>query len=346
MNFIYFSEIKDASFNLALEDYLYQNFADFTADRIILLYVNEPCFVLGKNQNAFQEIDWLRAEKNNLPIYRRISGGGAVFHDLGNLNFSFIVPRESNLIANFDPLLEPIRSFLNQVENTTSLENTSDLMLGGRKISGNAQALGKKVLLQHGTLLHSSDLSSIESYLHHQAEGISSKAIRSRQNRVANIATLTASAESESGQEAKVLGENFTEFSKALYIYLRDYFDAHSLELDFSQEAAVRELQLTRYKNFQWNMAKSPAFSIKRCWRGVVYELAVEHALIKDCKCYGKMDSSWISCLKEVPLSYNRLLNAYNNHLEQTDMPDREDFEDFLESIFGLQNNLLPEVGE
>lgn len=339
MNFIYFSQQTLASYNLALEEYLYQNFEDFAAERIILLYVNEPCFVLGKNQNAYQEIDWLRAEKNNLPIYRRISGGGTVFHDLGNLNFSIIVPQESRLIANFEPLLEPIQDFLEQVQSKTKVENTSDLILHGRKISGNAQALGKKVLLQHGTLLYSSDLSRIEDYLHHKAEGISSKAIRSRQNRVANIASLIAGAARENYKFSnETISMNFTKFSEDLYKYLRKRYYAQILELSEQQEAAVIELQQSRYENRQWNMAKSPAFSIERNWRGDTYHLEVKRGLIKDCKCYGKANNSWTDCLKEVLLSYNSFQNAYKNNLQQAGMPSREDFEDFLETIFGLRN--------
>lgn len=259
----------DAAFNLATEAVLYERFAEFDCEALFLLYVDSPCFVVGKSQNAFREIDWLRAEEEGLPVYRRISGGGAVFHDEGNLNFSVIVPRRDDWIAEFAPMLEPAVSYLRSLGLAVEIANTSDLRLHGRKISGNAQCLGKEVLLQHGTLLFQSDLSTLKGFLHHEQQGLYTRAVASRQSRVVNLAESLPAL-------------RFSEFEAGFVRHVQEAYAAETLPLSADLQMQITAKADTVYRNWEWNFGRSPRFTIAREWRGSEHTLEIEKGRIRN----------------------------------------------------------------
>lgn len=180
-----FIELKshDPYLNLAIEEYIFKNAEEET----FILWQNEPCIVIGKNQNPFAEINIPKAREKNVKIVRRITGGGAVYHDLGNVNYSFISPSHKEGI-DFAYFTSPIIKALSSLGVSCILSGRNDLVLkNGRKISGNAQHSSLGRVLHHGTLLFSSDLDVLDSLLNVDAEKLKSKAVRSVRSRVANI---------------------------------------------------------------------------------------------------------------------------------------------------------------
>lgn len=151
----------DPYFNLALEEYLLKEFQE----DYFMLWQNEPCIVVGKNQNVFNEINENFVKKNNIKIARRISGGGTVYHDLGNLNFTFIINDTENSLRNYKKFLTPIIDALATLDIKAEMSERNDLTINGLKFSGNAQYKHKNRLLHHGTILFSSNLNNVTASL-------------------------------------------------------------------------------------------------------------------------------------------------------------------------------------
>ena len=145
------NDSKDPHFNLALEEYVFYNF-DPSWD-YVLLWQNEPSVIIGRNQNTMEEINYKFIKDNNINVVRRMSGGGAVYHDLGNLNYTFIVNSERDVTSNFKIFTEPVMSALAKLGVKAEFSGRNDITIDGRKFSGNAQHYSKNRLLHHGTIL-------------------------------------------------------------------------------------------------------------------------------------------------------------------------------------------------
>ena len=176
-------ETKNPHINLATEEYLFLN-AD---DDVFMLWQNEPTVVIGKNQNAYAELNMEYIKNNNIHIARRITGGGAVYHDLGNINYTFISSKNSQKGIDFEYFTKPILDALSELGLEASLSGRNDILIDGKKISGNAQFTNQNKVLHHGTLLFESDLSVLSQALKVDEEKIKSKAIKSVRSRVTNI---------------------------------------------------------------------------------------------------------------------------------------------------------------
>ena len=172
----------DPYLNLAIEEYLFKK----TSDNIFILWQNEPWIVVGKNQNAYAEINLQHIREKNIKIVRRITGGGAVYHDLGNVNYTFISSERADI--DFAYFTRPIISALDALGVKVNLSGRNDLeTTDGRKISGNAQRAEGGRVLHHGTLLFNSDMGVLSSALKVDREKLMAKSVRSVQARVANI---------------------------------------------------------------------------------------------------------------------------------------------------------------
>ena len=178
-------ESHDPYLNLAIEEYLFEN----SNDDIFMLWQNEPSVIIGKNQNAFAEINLDRLMESNIKIARRITGGGAVYHDLGNINYTYISSQNDGVL-DFKKYSEPIIEALASLGIEAILSGRNDIMVGEKKVSGNVQHSKKGRVLHHGTLLFDADLETISDILNPDPEKIKSKAIRSVRSRVANIKPL------------------------------------------------------------------------------------------------------------------------------------------------------------
>lgn len=148
-------------FNLALEEYLLKEFDE----DCFMLWQNEPCVVIGRNQNPLAEINQEFIKKNNIKVAKRLSGGGAVYHDLGNLNFTFIINDKQNDLRNYRKFTAPIIEVLSELGVKAELSERNDLLINGLKFSGNAQYKHKNRLLHHGTILFSSNLNNVRTAL-------------------------------------------------------------------------------------------------------------------------------------------------------------------------------------
>ncbi len=177
-------ETTNPHYNLALEEYLLRH----EREDVCMLWQNEPTVVIGKNQNAFAEVDVDALRRDGVHLARRITGGGAVYHDLGNVNFSFISANSAQTGLDFARFTAPILAALATLGVHAELSGRNDLLLDGQKFSGNAQYSAGGRTLHHGTLLFDTDLTALSRYLRPDEEKLKSKGIRSVRSRVTNLA--------------------------------------------------------------------------------------------------------------------------------------------------------------
>src|SRR5699024_5308541 len=185
MKFIDNKGITNPYINLAIEEYLLNNFGE--EETYLLFYINETSIIIGRNQNTIEEINTSYVEDNNIKVVRRLSGGGAVYHDLGNLNFSFITKDDGDSFHDFAKFTEPVVRALNNINVPAELIGRNDLLVEGRKFSGNAQFSTKGRMFSHGTIMFDSEIEHVVSALNVSQEKIESKGIKSIRSRVANI---------------------------------------------------------------------------------------------------------------------------------------------------------------
>ncbi|REE67675.1 lipoate-protein ligase A [Paenibacillus taihuensis] len=244
---------NDPAWNLALEEYALRK---LTGDEdFLLFYINAPSIIIGKNQNTAEEVNASYVEENGIHVVRRLSGGGAVYHDLGNLNFSFITQDDGKSFHNFRKFTEPVVEALRRLGVNAELSGRNDLQVGERKISGNAQFATKGRMFSHGTLLFDSEVDSIVSALKPNPAKFESKATKSVRSRVANITEFL--------QEPMTM-EQFRSF------LLESIFggkDIPTYPLTEADLAAVDQLAEERYRSWDWNYGRSPAFNVRQVKR-------------------------------------------------------------------------------
>lgn len=280
MKFIDNKGITDPYINLALEEYVLKNFGE--EDTYLLFYINKPSIIIGKNQNSIEEINTDYVEENNIKVVRRLSGGGAVYHDEGNLNFSFITKDDGNSFHNFAKFTEPVVKALNDIGVPAKLEGRNDLVIEGRKFSGNAQFATKGRMFSHGTLMFDSEIEHVVAALNVKKEKIESKGIKSIRSRVANITEYLK--EEMSMQEFKnlILRSVFN---------VDDVADVPQYELTEEDWENVHEISRNRYQKWEWNFGKSPTYNKKASHKfpsGLLdVRLDVKKGIIENCKIYG-----------------------------------------------------------
>ncbi|WP_374719920.1 lipoate--protein ligase [Parageobacillus toebii] len=278
MLFIDNKGITDPRINLAIEEYALKNL-DIN-ETYLLFYINEPSIIIGKNQNTIEEINTEYVEKNGIHVVRRLSGGGAVYHDLGNLNFSFITKDDGDSFLNFRKFTEPIIKALKKLGVNAELSGRNDIIVEGRKISGNAQFSTRGRMFSHGTLLFDSKIENIVSALNVKKDKIESKGIKSIRSRVANISEFLK--EKMTIEEFRsVLLESIFEKDKEIPEYV----------LTEEDWANIHKLSRERYQNWEWNYGKSPKFNLQHSHRfpagQIDVRLEVQKGIIENCKIYG-----------------------------------------------------------
>jgi lipoate---protein ligase len=269
--------ITDPRINLAIEEYALKNL-DIN-ETYLLFYINEPSIIIGKNQNSIEEINTEYVESKGIHVVRRLSGGGAVYHDLGNLNYSFITKDDGDSFHNFRKFTEPVIAALNQMGVNAELSGRNDILAEGRKISGNAQFSTKGRMFTHGTLLFNSEMDHIVSALKVKKDKIESKGIKSVRSRVANISEfLTEKLSVE-------------EFRSALLKFIFQGEEVTEYVLTEEDWEKIHQLSKERYQNWDWNYGKSPKFNLQHSHRFPVGQidvrLDVDKGVIENCKIYG-----------------------------------------------------------
>ncbi len=277
MLFIDNKGITDPRINLAIEEYALKNL-DIN-ESYLLFYINEPSIIIGKNQNTIEEINTDYVEKQGLHVVRRLSGGGAVYHDLGNLNFSFITKDDGESFHNFKKFTEPVVTALHKLGVKAELSGRNDIIAEGRKISGNAQFSTKGRMFSHGTLLFDSEMENVVSALRVKKDKIESKGIKSIRSRVANISEfLTEKMPIE-------------EFRSTLLDYIFDGSDVEEYVLTEEDWKNIHELSTERYQNWDWNYGRSPKFNLQHSHRfpvgSIDVRLEVNKGKIDNCKIFG-----------------------------------------------------------
>ena len=176
--------------NLAIEEYLIRN-VDCNNNDYLFLYINEPCIVIGKNQSIWKEINFEYLRNQKLKLCRRISGGGTVYQDKGNLCFAFVSEFSEDKINNYKFFNQPIISALHNAGINALMDSRNNILLNGKKISGNAQFTNRKNIISHGTILLDADLNTLRASLKENDFKIESRAVGSVRNSVMNIAEVT-----------------------------------------------------------------------------------------------------------------------------------------------------------
>ncbi|MYL51184.1 lipoate--protein ligase [Halobacillus litoralis] len=257
MLFIDHEGINDPRINLAIEEYALKNL-DIN-DTYLLFYINEPSIIIGKNQNTVEEINTSYVEGNGIHVVRRLSGGGAVYHDLGNLNFSFITKDDGDSFHDFAKFTKPVTEALKKLGVNAELSGRNDIVAeDGRKISGNAQFSTRGRMFSHGTLMLDSEIENVVSALNVKTEKIKSKGIKSIRSRVANISEFL---------DEKITMEEFKNLILRYIFDVEDVKDVPQYKLTKEDWENIYNLAEERYKNWDWNYGKSPKFNIQHTKR-------------------------------------------------------------------------------
>jgi lipoate---protein ligase len=329
MLFIDNKGITDPQINLAIEEYALKNL-DIN-ETYLLFYINEPSIIIGRNQNTIEEINTGYVEKNGIRVVRRLSGGGAVYHDLGNLNFSFITKDDGESFHNFRKFTEPVTAALKKLGVNAELSGRNDIEVEGRKISGNAQFSTGGRMFSHGTLLLNSEMENVVSALKVKKDKIESKGIKSVRSRVANI--------SEFLSEQMTIEEFRSLLLKSIFEGQDDIPEYRLTDEDWEK---INELSKERYQNWEWNYGKSPKFNLQHSHRFPVGQidvrLEVNKGIIENCKIYGDFfgvgDVSDIeNTLRSVRYERNELQNALAN-VDTTHYFGKVTKEEFLDLIY------------
>lgn len=270
------SRTNDPAFNLATEEFLLKN----KSEDCFYLYINDPSIIVGKHQNSIAEINVDYVKEKHITVVRRLSGGGAVFHDPGNLNFTFIKKEEQSKTVDFRKYTQPILDVLIELGVDAKFEGRNDLTIKGKKFSGNAKHFYKNKILQHGTLLFSSKLPDLSNALKVNPLKFQDKAVKSVRSRVTNIS------------EHLTQPLTLEEFEEQIIKHVRSmYTDSITYELTPNDIEAINKLVKDKYGTWDWNFGSSPQYNfqkgIKTAGGHIEIDLNVSKGKILDAKIFG-----------------------------------------------------------
>ncbi len=320
------TDSHDPAFNLAFEEYILH---EKTGNDHLLLWQNDNAVIIGRNQNTEEEINKKFVSEHGIKVVRRNTGGGAVYHDLGNLNYSFITKVDDESRLSLSVFTDTVVSALRKMGLDAEASGRNDILVSGCKVSGTAQHLHKGRLLYHGTLLFDSDIDMIAGALNVDETKFESKSAKSVRSRVGNIKGFI-DKDMTLERFWQSIKENLSEKG------IREG------NVGADELAAIRKLKAEKYDTWEWNYGKTPEFSMKskRRWPGGTIEaaLTVKKGIVEDIAIYGDflalrpMDAT-IEILKGLPFKKEEFEKA----LWETDFEEifggiRK--EELLETIF------------
>lgn len=244
------SPSTDPYYNLALEQYLFDTIGQ--TEPLFMLWRNDNTIVVGRHQNTAEEInaDFVRA--NGVRVVRRLSGGGAVYHDLGNLNFTFITDGGSGMGLDLHLFCQPVAQALGELGVVAEISGRNDITIDGKKFSGNAQYKKNGRVMHHGTIMFDCNLDILGQALQVSADKIASKGVKSVRSRVTNVRPyLTKDATVE-------------EFKDLLAGFILGTDHPEKYELTAEDLAAVQALRDERYATWEWNFGQSPKYDLRK----------------------------------------------------------------------------------
>ncbi len=273
---------QNAYFNIASEEYLLHR---FPTEDIFLLYVNAPSIIVGKFQNTLAEINLDYVEEKGIKVVRRMSGGGAVYHDLGNLNFSFHTLLGQNDFGDFSFFTKPVLNMLNTLGVPAELKGRNDLLVDGKKFSGNAKLARHGKMIQHGTILLNSEMEVLGEALKVNPLKFIDKATKSNRGRVTNLIDYLPK-------------ETTTETLKELLTaeIIKNNPEAKRYQLSLEDLAGIEQLMEEKYETWDWNFGFSPQYNFKKAIKipagFIEVHLDVVHGIIEKAKIFGDFFAS------------------------------------------------------
>lgn len=295
-------------FNLAAEEYVLRNFKE----NCFMLWRNGPSIIVGKHQNTLAEINVEYVKDKNIDVVRRLSGGGAVFHDLGNLNFTFIKNAERDgAMVDFKKYIQPVLEVLQSMGVNAKFEGRNDIMIDGKKISGNAEHVFKKRVLHHGTLLFSSQIADLSNALKVNPLKYQDKGVKSVRSRVTNIS------------EHLPKKMTVTDFHNELMSFMMSSNQDARL-YDFTNEdiEQIEKLVKEKYTTWEWNFGYSPKYDFEKLIRtkggSIEVKMNIEKGIIQNIKIHGDFFNELdISELEQKLIGQKHQESAIRNTLSQ-----------------------------
>ena len=275
-------DTTDPAFNLALEEYVFESLSkDYN---YFILWQNAPTIVIGRHQNTFSEVNEAYIREKNIRVVRRLSGGGAVYHDLGNLNFTFIqdaVGKEPDLAL----FCQPVASAIRRLGANAEVNGRNDITVEGKKFSGNAQYVKNNRVMHHGTLLFDSQLEVASKALNPDPEKIKAKGVASVRSRITNLRPLLPD------------GTPLENFRDALRTALFENEQMEVYTLTARDLTAISALKKSRYDTWDWNWGASPACDmtlsgrIEGCGK-LTFQFRIKKGMIEDATLFGDFFSA------------------------------------------------------
>ncbi len=327
---------NDPFFNHAAEEYIMNKFDD----EVFMLWINRPSILIGRNQNTISEINLEYVKENYITVVRRLSGGGTVYNDLGNMLFTFITYRnkeEPHVKNGFEKFAKPVIKALQSLGVNAIFTGRNDITIEGKKFSGNAQYFTKDKLLHHGTLLYDCDMSKLSLALKSKPIKFIDKSVKSVGSRVTNIALH---------MNEKM---NLSDFREYLKNYVIKEYDIENIyEFNENDLEEIKEIAKNRFETWEWNYGKSPVYkcqnSIKYPSGVVEYNVNVEGGIIKEVSIYG--DFFGEKDIKEVEpklIGIRHDINALSNTLNEIDIDDYIrglSNKEFIEGIMNIEGGM------
>lgn len=305
------SPSHDAYFNIASEEYLLSR---FPKEEILLFYINAPSIIIGKFQNTLAEINLDYVKEHGIKVVRRLSGGGAVYHDLGNLNFSFHTKAEDKDFTDFETFTRPVVKLLNKLGVPAKLEGRNDLLVDGKKFSGNAKTIKNMKMIQHGTILIHSEMSVLADALKVNPLKFVDKAVKSNRARVTNLIDYLPEGST-------------TETFKRLFIeeIQQDNEQVEIYNFDEKDIRAIETLAAEKYSTWDWNFGASPDYNFKKANKVpagfIEVHLDVHKGYIEKAKIFGDFfASNAIEELEEKLVGVKHEEEALKKVLQESDL--------------------------
>ncbi len=262
------SDLTDSRFNLAAEEF----FLKESNEDFLMLYIDEPSVIVGKHQNTVAEVNLRYIIENNINVIRRISGGGTVYHDKGNLNFCFISNGKEGHLIDFEKYTSPITEILRNFGIKARLEGKNDLRVNGLKISGNAEHVYKNRVLHHGTLLVSTDLTKLSEALRVSNGIYTDNAVKSIRSKVANLNEL-----SNLPVNIEILKQQIIEYFIKKYRFTIAGLTSNEIE-------SIKKLADKKYSTWEWNFGYSPKYQFQNSFKnkgsGIKIFIEVENGIV------------------------------------------------------------------
>ncbi len=314
-------------FNLATEEYVLKNFDEDS----FMLWRNEPSIIVGKHQNTLAEINLDYVKTNNIPVVRRLSGGGAVFHDLGNLNFTFTKKGNDENLIDFRKYTDPIIEVLKKIDVEAKFEGRNDLTIDGKKFSGNAEHIWRNKVLHHGTLLFSSEIKDLSQALNVDPLKFTDKAVKSVRSRVTNIS-----------EHLKIKLDVMEFYELIINHIINSHPDIKLYELSDFDHQQINTLVSNKYSSWDWNYGYSPKYNFKKTIKtsggSIEINMEVINGIILEIKLFGDFfNKSEVSelenIIKTTPHNRNKIIEKLQN-VSIGDYINNISIDEFLDGLF------------